>query len=162
MQAVGGGIAVNDRLSDVIWDTSDQRLLYLQGGVYRMKPLPTWEPDRGEWMAIALGLAVAVALTWFLFGVVGWLGVGLVGLIGLVMSSRVALDDGRAVPVSDLGSTGVGIVARQIEEEHRIPPEQRPARWAEQEKRSAILFSVNTIGIALAALGFTLFLVHQL
>ena len=127
-----------------------------------MKPLPTWEPDRGEWMAIALGLAVALALAWFLFGLVGWLGVGLVGLIGLVISSRVALDDGRAVPDSDFGSTGVGIVAGQIEQEHRTPPEQRAARWAEQEKRSAIVYFVNTIGIALAALGFTLFVVHQL
>jgi hypothetical protein len=89
-------------------------------------------------------------------------GVGLVGLIGLVIASRVTLEGGRAVPDCDFGSTGVGIVARQMEEEHRIPPEQRAARWAEQEKRSAIIYLVNTICIALAALGFTLFVVHQL
>jgi hypothetical protein len=124
--------------------------------------VPTWEPDRGESIAIALGLAVAVALAWVLFGIVGWLGVGLVGLIGLVITSRVALDDGRAVPDCEFGSTGVGIVARQMEEEHRLPPDQRPARWAEQEKRSAIIYFVNTIGIALAVLGFALFVVHQL
>jgi hypothetical protein len=124
--------------------------------------MPTWQPDRGEWIAIALGLAVAVGLAWFLFGLVGWLGVGLVGLIGLVISSRVALDDGRAVPDSDFGSTGVGILARQMEQEHRMPPEQRAARWAEREKRSAIVYFVNTIGIALAALGFALFVLHQL
>jgi hypothetical protein len=124
--------------------------------------MPTWEPDRGEWIAIALGLAVAVALAWSLFGLAGWLGVGLVGLIGLVISSRVALDDGRAVPDSGFGSTGVGIVARQMEEEDRIPPEQRAARWAEQEKRRAVLYFVDTIAIALAVLGFTLFVVHQL
>jgi hypothetical protein len=47
-----------------------------------MKPMPTWEPDRREWIVIALGLVVALALAWFLFGHVGWLGVGLVGLIG--------------------------------------------------------------------------------
>jgi fatty acid desaturase len=46
--------------------------------------MPTWEPDRREWIAIALGLAVAVALAWFLFGLLGWLGVGLVGLTGLM------------------------------------------------------------------------------
>jgi hypothetical protein len=46
--------------------------------------MPTWEPDRQEWIAIALGLAVALALAWYLFGLVGWLGVGLVGLIGVV------------------------------------------------------------------------------
>ena len=62
----------------------------------------------------------------------------------------------------DFGSTGVGIVARQIEEEHRLPPDQRAARRAEQEKRSAVLYFANTIGIALAVLGFTLFVVHQL
>ncbi len=124
--------------------------------------MPTWEPERAEWIAIALGLAVAIALAWFLFGLVGWLGVGLVGLIGLVISSRVALDDGRAVPDCDFGSTGVGIVARQIEEEHRTPREQRAARRVEKEKRSAIVYFVNTIGIALAALGFALFAVHQL
>jgi hypothetical protein len=127
-----------------------------------MKPMPTWEPDRREWIAIALGLAVALALAWFLFGHVGWLGVGLVGLIGPGISSQVALHGGRAVPDSDFGSTDVGIVARQIEEEHRLPPDQRAARWAEQQKRSAVLYFVNTIGIALAVLGFTLFVLHQL
>src|SRR3954447_1415667 len=122
-----------------------------------MKPMPTWEPDRREWIAIALGLAVALALAWVLFGHVGWLGVGLVGLIGLMISSQVTLHGGRAVPDSDYGSTGVGIVARQMEEEHRLPPDQRAARWAEQEKRSAVLFFVNTIGIAVSRLGFPLF-----
>lgn len=121
--------------------------------------MPTWEPDRREWIVIALGLVVALALAWFLFGHVGWLGVGLVGLIGPMISSQVALHGGRAVPDSDFGSTDVGIVARQIEEEHRLPPDQRAARWA---KRSAVLYFVNTIGIALAVLGFTLFVVHQL
>ena len=124
--------------------------------------MPVWQPDRREWIAIVLGLAVALALAWFLFGLVGWLGVGLVGLIGLVISSRVALDDGRAVPDFDFGSTGVAIVARQMEEEDRVPVERRPARWAEQQKRSAIVYFVNTIAIALAALGFALFAVHQL
>ena len=124
--------------------------------------MPTWEPDRREWIAIALGLAVALALAWLLFGFVGWLGVGLVGLSGLVIASRVALDDGRAAPDSDFGSTGVGIVARQMEEERRVPSEQRAARWAEQEKRSAIVYFANTIGIALAVLGFALFVAHQL
>lgn len=92
----------------------------------------------------------------------GWLGVGLVGLIGLVIANRVALDAGRAVPGSDFGSAGVGIVTRQLEEEHRTPPEQRAARWAEQDKRSAVVYFVNTIAIALAALGLAMFVVHQL
>jgi hypothetical protein len=141
---------------------SDQRVLSLLDAVHRIDPMPSWEPDHQEWMAIALGLAVALALAWFLFGLMGWLGVGLVGLIGLVISSQVALNDGRAVPDSDFGSTGVGILARQMEEESRIPPEQRAARWAEREKRSAIVYFVHTIGIALVALGFALFVVHQL
>ena len=57
---------------------------------------------------------------------------------------------------------GVGILAGQIGEEHRTPPDQRAALWAEQEKRSAVVYFVNTIGIALVALGFALFVVHQL
>jgi hypothetical protein len=124
--------------------------------------MPTWEPDRGEWTAIALGLAVAVALAWFLFGLVGWLGVGLLGLLGLVISSRIALDGGRAVSDSGFGATGVGNLARQMEEEDRCAPDRRTARWAEQDKRSAVVYFVNTIGIALAALGFALFVLHQL
>jgi hypothetical protein len=124
--------------------------------------MPAWQPDRREWVAIALGLTIALALAWFLFGLVGWLGVGLVGLIGLMISSRVALDGGRAVPDSEFGATGVGILAGQIGEEHRLPPDQRAALWAEQEKRSAVVYFVNTIGIALVALGFALFVVHQL
>ena len=124
--------------------------------------MPVWEPDRREWMAIALGLIIALALAWFLFGLAGWLGVGLVGLLGLMISSRVALDGGRAVPDADFGATGVGILAAQIGEERRIPPDQRAALRAEQEKRSAGVYFVNTIGIALVALGFALFVVHQL
>jgi len=124
--------------------------------------MPAWEPDRREWVAIALGLTIALALAWILFGLVGWLGVGLVGLIGLMVSSRVALDDGRAVPDSDFGSTGVGILAGQMREERRLPPDQRAAFWADQEKRSAVIYFGNTIGIALVALGFALFVVHQL
>ncbi|MGF1611251.1 MAG: hypothetical protein ACFCUQ_17750 [Kiloniellales bacterium] len=124
--------------------------------------MPVWVPDRREWIAIGLGVALAVALALLLFAFVGWLGVGLVGLIGLVITSRVALSGGHAVPESDFGSTGVGIVARQMEEAARMPPEQRAGRWAEQEKRSAVLYFVNTICIALAALGFALFVLHQL
>jgi len=119
--------------------------------------MPAWEPDRREWVAIALGLTIALALAWVLFGLVGWLGVGLVGLIGLMVASRVALDGGRAVPDSDFGSTGVGILAGQIREERRLPPDQRAAFRAEQEKRSAVVYFVNTIGIALVALGFALY-----
>jgi hypothetical protein len=124
--------------------------------------MPTWQPDRDEWIAIALGLAIAIGLAWLLFAYVGWLGVGLVGLVGLVISSRVALFRGRAVPDSDFGSTDVGLLARQVEEEDRTPAEQRAARWAQEDKRSAVVYFANTVCIALAALGFTLFFVHQL
>jgi hypothetical protein len=77
-----------------------------------------------------------------------------------VISSRLALDDatqrstasadGRAVPDSGFGSTGVGIVADRWRKSIHSS-EKRAARWAEQEKRSAIVYFVNTIGIALAA-----------
>ena len=87
-------------------------------------------------------------------------GVHPTALIGLVISSRLALDDatqrstasadGRAVPDSGFGSTGVGIVADRWRKSIHSS-EKRAARWAEQEKRSAIVYFVNTIGIALAA-----------
>src|SRR4051812_255372 len=42
----------------------------LSGASRWMKPMPIWQPDRQEWIAIALGLAVALALAWVLFGYV--------------------------------------------------------------------------------------------
>lgn len=117
--------------------------------------MPTWEPDRGEWMAIVVGLVLAGAVAALLSVYVGWLGVGLVGLIGLVITGQLTLHGGRAVPDADFSTLG-----RQFDEEDHAPPEQKMARWAEQDKLSAVVYFINTFCIALAALGFVLFGVH--
>ena len=118
---------------------------------------------RREATAWLTGSAALCGLIAVAYGLVGWLGVGIVGLGGLMVTTRLALNDGDAVADSGLGSGDVPIIARQREvAASRKTPEQTLADAAERTKQSRVLYLINTIFIAMTALGFGLFVLNQL
>ena len=108
--------------------------------------------------AVAVAVVAVLAFSW-----VGWLGIGLVGLIGLVITTRLTLHGGHAVPDSGFGTGPVGLLARQIEAQSaQSSPEQKAAAEAERARRARITYATNTAFIGMMALGFGLFVLHQL
>lgn len=108
--------------------------------------------------AAIVALAAALAFAW-----VGWLGIGVLGLLGLVVSTRLDLDGGYAVSDISHGASEVGMYARQLQEQDtRTSPEDRLAAAAERVARSRVLYLINTVFIAMTALGLGLFVRHQL
>jgi hypothetical protein len=119
---------------------------------------------QSDWFAIAMGLAIAIIAGRLLFGFVGWLGVGILGLMGLVVSVRMELYDEHAVGTSEHGSGTVDMLVQQrrIAEESRRSPEEKMKAAASRSKRVNVLYLVNTACIAMVALGFGMFFLHDL
>ena len=104
---------------------------------------------------IATGLVVAAIVGALAFTYVGWLGLGIIGLFGLVGSVREELSGGKAPGTA-------GILARQARgASEDDSPEARMRAAASWSKRSGILYLVNTVCIALVAVGFGMFFLHQ-
>ena len=124
-----------------------------------MKVLPLLQSESLAW---ALGIIATAALATFAFSYVGWLGVGLVGLAGLVITTRLDLFDGHAMPEIGHGHNPVTLYARQLERQRAQTPEQKMAAAAQRAKRKRTLYAINTGLIAMTAFGFGLFFLHQI
>lgn len=112
------------------------------------------------WVAgtVVVAAAAGVAYSW-----VGWLGIGVLGLLGLVVSARLDLDAGHAVADLSHGASEVGMYAKQLQEhDSRASPEDKLAAAAERLARARVLYLINTVFIAMTALGLGLFVLHQL
>lgn len=119
---------------------------------------------RSETTAWFLGAVVVCGLSAVAFSLVGWIGTGIIGLIGLVISANITLSSGNALAAGELGSADVSMYARQLDEARRSQssPEQKMAAMAAQARRSKVLYLINSVFIAITALGFGLFALHQL
>ena len=118
---------------------------------------------RLEATAWLLGAVALAGLSALAYAQIGWLGIGIIGLFGLLISTRIDLHDGHALAESDFGSGDVPHYARQREvERSQTSPEQRMAMTAERQKRARLLYLVNTVFIAMTALGLRLFVLYQL
>ncbi|MCG8359604.1 MAG: hypothetical protein MI920_28905 [Kiloniellales bacterium] len=119
-----------------------------------MKPArPYWRSGQAVLALLASGLGL------FLFIFLGWIGLGLMGLTGLLIAQRLDLYGDSATAQFP---AGVRYHAKWLDEQRRLPPERKQAERARQEARQRRLYIVNTICIALAALGFSMFVLHQL
>ena len=119
---------------------------------------------RSRYTAWLLGAAMLGAASAVAFALMGWFGIGLVGLFGLMISVNVAMHGGQAVSHVGFGGGDVTLHAKQLEETRKSSssPEQKMAAAAEKATRSRLHYLINTIFIAMTALGFGMFVQHQL
>jgi hypothetical protein len=117
--------------------------------------------QKTQWVlsgALLLGLSV------FVYWLVGWIGIGTVGVFGLFISTTVALNSGSASVGDYIGSSDASLYTRgvQVQRSSQISPEQKMAAEAEQGKRSRTLYVINSIFLAMIALGVWMFIQHDL
>ena len=86
-----------------------------------------------------------------------------VGVFGLLGSATTASGSGRAV-VYNFGDDGAPMDTRQLAEERKSEssPEQKMAAEAARRARSRTLYMINSIFIAMTALGFWMSKQHDL
>lgn len=111
--------------------------------------------------AFAVGGVVVTLVSILAYVMVGWLGIALVGLMGLYISTRVDLHDGNAVADFDYGSSAVTMLARQIDERNRAHHHQQEQIEIERTNRKSLIYFLNTFWLAMMALGFVMFSIHQ-
>ena len=117
---------------------------------------------RAFWVAVGFWVFVALIVAVVSFTYIGWLGVGLLGLIGLLVSTRLDLHGGHAVPDTGQGTTAVDLYAKQLEEKTRSSPDQSLADKARRAERSKLLYIINTVCMCLIIFGFYMFIRFQL
>ncbi len=117
---------------------------------------------RAFWFAILFWVVVALVVAVVSFNYIGWLGIGLLGLIGLLVTTRLDLHGGHAVPDTGQGTTAVDLYAKQLEEKARSSPDQMLADKAHRAARSKLLYIINTVCMCLIILGFYMFVRYQL
>ena len=119
--------------------------------------------DRRPWYERPYGLAALVmvllvgAVTLFAASYVGWLAFAVIGILGLLISARLQINDGDAVPDYHFGSTGVYLIEMQRRERARLPAELRHQHGLERRERIRLIKTVNGIWIAFIVLGVTMF-----
>jgi uncharacterized membrane protein len=117
---------------------------------------------RAFWVAVLFWVVVALVTAVFSFTYIGWLGVALLGLIGLLVSVRLDLHGGHAVPDTGQGTTAVGLYAKQIEEKKSSSPDQKLAEKERRAERSKLLYIINTVCMCLIIFGLYMFIRFQL
>jgi len=113
--------------------------------------------ERPYGLATILMILLVGAVTFFLVGYLGWLAFVVIGVLGLLISARLQINDGDAVPDYHYGSTGVYLMTLQRQERERLPPEQRHHHAFEQRERNRLIGTVNGIWIAYILLGAAMF-----
>lgn len=106
---------------------------------------------------LSAGIAFLVLTT-----IIGFLAIGLLGLVVLVIANRMDIDDGHAIAEVQQSAATVRLVAMQMAERDRTAADRRPALAAERRRRALGLYVARTFGVALTALGFSMFYLHQL
>jgi len=101
-------------------------------------------------------------LTLYLSVYVGWLGMVLVGLVGLIITNRIELYDGYAISGESYDTSQTWLLARQMKIRDKENEIQRKCRASALAKLKRQIYIANTGFIAMVALGFSMFMTHQL
>jgi hypothetical protein len=80
----------------------------------------------------------------------------------LLVSIRLDLHGGHAVPDTGQGTTAVELYAKQLEEKARSSPDQMLADKVYRAERSKLLYLINTVCMSLIIFGFYMFIRFQL
>ena len=117
--------------------------------------------QKTTWLAGALAVLAATVLGFWL---AGWFGIGTVGVFGLLISASVAFGSGRADVGDYINIADASRYTKGVAEERRAQasPEQKMAAEAARKERSRVVYLINTVFIALTALGFWMFIQHDL
>lgn len=108
-----------------------------------------------------VGLVALIIVTSAAMTFLGWFGMFLVGAIGLLISTRLELHDGIAVPDFDYGSTSVDIIARQREQRDNAGWQEQIEEKKRKDRQNYITYIMNTVWLAMIALGLVMFSLHQ-
>ncbi len=120
---------------------------------YKIKPLS---------ITTFIGAAVLIIITYLTMSIIGWFGMFLIGVAGLLISTRLALHDGIAVPDFDYGSTSVDIIARQRAERDNAGWQDQIDEKKRKSGQKRLIYNMNTVWMAMIALGLVMFSVHQI
>ncbi len=121
-------------------------------------------PNLGRILAFCLGpfgsTVVFAVLTGALYCRLGWFGVGMAGLMGLLVATRLGEgeDAGHRIP-------GTHLNFPQLRPRHGVPRRRfrdRPGADPGTRRKSDSLQLVNAYSLALMAIGFLMFLRHQI
>lgn len=115
-----------------------------------MKPLP---PELFAWV-VGLLIVALVSVIAFLF--IGWLGIFLIGVLGMTVTSNMELNGNYTI------TTDVKISARRVEEFEKASASQKKMSAAEKAKQSRLVYILNTVWLAMIALGLAMFSAHQI
>ena len=111
---------------------------------------------RGLLIAAGIGLAVVLVYAIGVGTRLGWFGVGLFGLIVLVISVRLDLHGGRAVPGDHVSKSDVDRLARQFDKNAVL------AGSDDAQRRDRAIYIARGVGVLFTVLGFGMFLLQLL
>ena len=121
-------------------------------------------PNLGKIFAFCLGpfgsTVIFAVLTGVLYSRLGWFGIGMAGLMGLLVATRLGEgeDAGHRIPGTHLHFP---LLRRHHGALRRRSPD-RPGDGPGTKKKSESLQLVNAYSLALMAIGFVMFLRHQI
>ncbi len=114
------------------------------------------KPLSAETFAWLLGLVVIAVVTVVAFLYIGWFGIFLIGILGMTVTSNMELHGSHAV------TTDVKMYALQLKEQENSSSSEKRLAATRKAKQSRLIYILNTIWLAMIALGLAMFSIHQI
>jgi hypothetical protein len=112
---------------------------------------------KSETFAWFVGAIIVLMFAVFAFIYVGWLGIGGLGICGLYLTQRMEMHGDNADASFDHHIVSSEILAQQQKARNTMRPEEKEALKAKEESRKRTRYLMNTLWLAIAALGFWMF-----
>ncbi len=116
---------------------------------------------KSEEFAWIVGAALVLGFSLVAYTYVGWLGIGGVGIFGLYLTQRMELHGDAADVTFDHHIVSSRILAQQQKARDNMSPEEKAAVTAKENNRKRTRYLMNTMWVAITALGFSMFASNQ-